>query len=227
MRSLKTETGSGDNPYSAPFRRDRLLQKVLIANRGEIARRFCFALREAGIPSVAVATDLDRQQSWVDAADEVVWLGAADQYTSIDAILSAARRSGANAIYPGYGFLSENPDFAAAVESETNMIFMGPPAIVMRRVGHKLDARELAQKHGVPVFAGSPSLPPGLDAEDCRRAAERAASETGYPVILKLNAGGGGKGMEIVHAPAELPAAIESIRCRQDICCVRTECCTI
>lgn len=203
---------AGFAAFTTPRRWPNRLQKVLVANRGEIARRFFFALREAGIASVAVVTDPDRDQSWTDSADEVVLIGDGNNYTSIPAILAAARSSGANAIYPGYGFLSENPDFPAAIESIPGMIFMGPPASVMRRVGHKLDARELARVHQVPIFAGSDSFLPELPAADCLAAVIDAAESVGYPVILKLNAGGGGKGMEIVHAAEQLPDAIESIR---------------
>ena len=198
--------------YATPRRRPSRLQKVLVANRGEIARRFFFALREAGIASVAVVTDPDRDQSWADSADEVVLIGDGTNYSSIPAILAAARRCGANAIYPGYGFLSENPEFPAAIEAAPGLLFMGPSAAVMRRVGHKLDARALAQAHEVPVFAGSASFPPELSLHDCRQAVREAAARVGYPVILKLNAGGGGKGMEIVHDADALPDAIESIR---------------
>lgn len=191
------------------------LRKVLVANRGEIARRFFFALREAGIASVAIVTEPDREQSWSDAADEVVFIGDGDQYTSIPAVLSAARSSGANAIYPGYGFLSENPELPAAIEeanATSDLIFMGPPAEVMRRVGHKLDARALARAHGVPIFEGSDSFAPDQELDDCIVAVREAAAAVGFPVILKLNAGGGGKGMEIVEAPEALPEAVESIR---------------
>ncbi|MCR9144599.1 MAG: hypothetical protein NXI24_20340 [bacterium] len=191
----------------------RRLQKVLVANRGEIARRWFLALREAGIESVAVVTDPDRDQSWSDGADEVVLIGAGENYTNIASILAAARSSGANAIYPGYGFLSENPDFPAAIEEgEPDLIFMGPPASVMRRVGHKLDARALAREHQVPIFEGSDSFGPEQSMQECLTGVRAAAEAIGYPVILKLNAGGGGKGMEIVSEAAELPAAVESVR---------------
>jgi acetyl/propionyl-CoA carboxylase alpha subunit/acetyl-CoA carboxylase carboxyltransferase component len=191
-----------------PVRRPGKLQKVLIANRGEIAKRFFLSLKEEGIRSVAVVTDPDKGQTWYEMADEVVMIGSAMNYTHIPTIIGAAILTGANAIYPGYGFLSENPDFVEAIHlasqlSETEIIFMGPDASIMRRVGNKLDARMLAKEYGVPLFEGSENI------SDINHA-KKEASRIGYPVIVKLNAGGGGKGMQAVFNETELAAAIES-----------------
>ncbi|TGK08767.1 carbamoyl-phosphate synthase subunit L [Leptospira fletcheri] len=189
-------------------KRQGKLQKVLVANRGEIAKRFFFALHEEGIRSIAVVADKDRGQSWFEFADEVVYIGEAKNYASIPVICAALLESGANAIYPGYGFLSENYEFVEMLSEvqtfyEREIVFMGPKASVMRKVGNKLDARHLANQNGVPLFLGSGSIG-GI--EEALREAERI----GYPIILKLDAGGGGKGMLVVRNPAELAPAIES-----------------
>lgn len=193
-----------------PARRSGKLQKVLIANRGEIAKRFFLSLKEEGIRSVAVVTDPDKGQTWYEMADEVVMIGGSLNYTHIPSIIGAAILTGANAIYPGYGFLSENPDFVEAIHlvseqglSETPIAFMGPDASIMRRVGNKLDARKLAKEYGVPLFEGTENI---SDVDQ----AKKEAARIGYPVIVKLNAGGGGKGMQAVFTEAELAGAIES-----------------
>ena len=190
--------------------RTGVLQKVLVANRGEIAKRFFQALHEEGIPSVAIVTAPDAGQSWYEFADEVIYLGEATNYTHIPTVITAAILASANAIYPGYGFLSENPEFvermeAVAAHYKRQLIFMGPPARVMRKVGNKLDARNLAKLNQVPVFEGSEAI------RDLEHGA-REAGRIGYPVLVKLDAGGGGKGMTPVFAEAELAAAIESSR---------------
>jgi len=188
--------------------RNGVLQKVLIANRGEIAKRFFLSLREEGIPSVAIVTDVDLGQSWYEFADEFVRIGDVSNYTNIDLVVSAAIFSKSNAIYPGYGFLSENPIFVKRIKefsqfSETGLIFMGPDDSVMERVGEKLAARALAKQNGVPLFEGSESI------RDLTHAKEIAA-QIGYPVIVKLSSGGGGKGMMPVFQESELFFAIES-----------------
>lgn len=198
---------------TTPPRRSHTLQKVLIANRGEIAKRFFLSLKEEGIRSVAVVTDPDKGQTWYEMADEVVMIGGSANYTAIPGIIGAALLTGANAIYPGYGFLSENPDFVEAIHLANRVLkgeliddpilFMGPDSTIMRRVGNKLDARKLAKEFGVPLFEGTE------DISDIPHA-EREASRVGYPVIVKLNAGGGGKGMQAVFKQDELAAAIES-----------------
>ncbi len=197
------------------------LRKVLVANRGEIAKRFFFALREEGIASVAVAVEGDRAQSWLSHADEVISLGEdPGGYTNIPLILAAMLKSNANALYPGYGFLSENPDFVEALERTARthnreLYFMGPSAEIMRRVGNKLDARELAKREQLPLFEGSDAFS-FADSGDASAeqivAVQQAAERIGYPVICKLNAGGGGKGMVVANDPAELVAAIPGVR---------------
>ncbi|MFN3604957.1 MAG: carboxyl transferase domain-containing protein [Leptonema sp. (in: bacteria)] len=184
------------------------LQKVLIANRGEIAKRFFLSLREEGIPSVAIVTDPDRGQSWYETTDEVLFIGNVLNYVNIPCVIAAAIVSNSNAIYPGYGFLSENPDFVEAIKLASEyfkkeIIFMGPDSSVMKKVGNKLDARNLAKKYGVPLFLGSEQI---HSLEEAYKEAERI----GYPVIVKLNAGGGGKGMQAVFKKEDLEKAIDS-----------------
>jgi acetyl/propionyl-CoA carboxylase alpha subunit len=199
-----------DRPRPPVRERSHQLQKVLVANRGEIAKRFFFVLREEGIPSVAVVTDPDRKQSWYEFADEVVYIGDGRNYANIPVLLAAVLLSKANAVYPGYGFLSESHEFVEAIAELSrsqgrDIVFLGPAADVMRRVGNKLDARRLAKAHGVPVFEGTDLL---HDLDHARHEAARI----GYPVMLKLNAGGGGKGMVAVHNEADLAPAYESAR---------------
>jgi len=172
---------------------------VLIANRGEIARRIIRACREAEIRSIAVYSDADRDALHVQEADVALHIGptpALESYLSIDKILDAAERSGAEAIHPGYGFLSERSEFARRV-TEAGLVFIGPRADVMEVMGRKDRAREIAEKVGVPVT-------PRFDAADVPAGA--------YPVIVKAAAGGGGKGMRIVPSADELEAAIASAR---------------
>jgi acetyl/propionyl-CoA carboxylase alpha subunit/acetyl-CoA carboxylase carboxyltransferase component len=210
--NLTHHTGSGKGPAAGEAQKKRAhkLQKVLIDNRGEIAKRFFFALHEEGIPSVAVVTDVDRGQSWYEFADEVVYIGAETHYTNIPLIIAAAHLTGANAIYAGYGFLSENARFVKAIDTlnhltSHNIIFMGPTYEVMQVMGDKVSARALARKHDVPMFEGS--LPFRYDDRD---KVSETAEKIGYPVIVKLSAGGGGKGMSIVYKSEDLAGAIES-----------------
>jgi acetyl-CoA carboxylase biotin carboxylase subunit len=182
------------------------LRKVLVANRGEIAVRILRACRDAGLASVAVYSDPDRDWPHVSAADEAYPLGgvsASDTYLSIDKLLEIARRSGADSVHPGYGFLAENPDLVEACHG-AGLTFIGPPAEAMRRLGSKTAARQTMQQAGVPVVPGS--LEPLPSAE----AVAAVASEIGYPLALKAVAGGGGKGMRVVRDPAELEAAFRS-----------------
>ncbi len=186
------------------------LQKVLIANRGEIAKRFFLSLREEGIPSISIVTDPDRGQTWYETSDEVVFIGNSLNYINIPCVIAAAIVSNANAIYPGYGFLSENPDFVDAIKIASEyykkeIIFMGPDSSIMRKVGNKLDARNLAKKYGVPLFSGSDQI-------HSLEEAYQEAKKIGYPVIVKLNAGGGGKGMQAVFKEEDLEKAIESCK---------------
>jgi len=181
-----------------------MFRKVLIANRGEIAVRIIRALREANIRSVAVFSDADRDALHVRMADEAEHIGPAPSsasYLSMERILNAAKKHGADAIHPGYGFLSENPDFASACET-AGMVFIGPPPDAIRRLGSKTAARVLAKQVGVPVVPGSEQA-----ATDIAQA-RRLARELGYPVLLKAAAGGGGKGMRRVEAENELEPSI-------------------
>jgi acetyl-CoA carboxylase biotin carboxylase subunit len=184
----------------------RGIQKVLIANRGEIALRVIRACREMGIATVAVYSDADRAALYVSMADEAFRLGpapATESYLRGDLVLDAARRAGADAIHPGYGFLSENAEFAEACE-RAGVVFIGPPASAMRTLGSKTRARQAADAVGMPRVPGSVT---GLASVE---EAVRVAGEIGYPVMLKAAAGGGGKGMRAVAAPAEMEAAFRA-----------------
>jgi 3-methylcrotonyl-CoA carboxylase alpha subunit len=186
----------------APFK------KILIANRGEIAVRVIRACRELGIESVAVYSDADARALHVTLANHAVRIGpapAAQSYLSIDAIVSAAKASGADAIHPGYGFLSENQDFAAACTAN-GMTFIGPPAEVIATMGSKVAARELARKAGAPVVPGE------TPREQSDTAIADAARRVGFPVLLKPSEGGGGIGMKAVRGEAELLTAIPQAR---------------
>ncbi len=179
------------------------MKKVLIANRGEIALRVIRACREMGLATVALYSDVDRSALHVLHADEAYRLGpapATESYLRGDLILDIARRSGADAIHPGYGFLSENADFAETCEA-ARVTFIGPPASAMRALGSKTRARQAADAAQMPRVPGSVK---GLASVD---EAARVASEIGYPVMLKAAAGGGGKGMRAVTHPDDLPSA--------------------
>jgi acetyl-CoA carboxylase biotin carboxylase subunit len=181
-----------------------MFSKVLIANRGEIAVRLMRGLRELDIRGVAVYSDADRGALHVRMADEAAHIGpapSAESYLNTDRILDAARKHGVEAIHPGYGFLSENADFAAACEA-AGFVFIGPPADAIRKLGSKTRARVLAKKASAPVVPGSEE--PAANLERARA----VAHELGYPVLLKAAAGGGGKGMRLVNAESELEAAI-------------------
>ena len=174
-----------------------------MANRGEIALRVIRTCRELGIATVAVYSDIDRASPHVRAADEAYPIGqapAAASYLQMDRIIAVAKRSGCDALHPGYGFLSENPDFADAVEA-AGVVFIGPPGRVQRALGEKTSARRLAARAGVPVALGT--MEPIQNEAEARAVAERV----GYPVLLKPAAGGGGKGMRVVRAAAELAGA--------------------
>jgi acetyl-CoA carboxylase biotin carboxylase subunit len=182
------------------------LQKVLIANRGEIALRIVRACQELGIRSVAVYSDADAQAPHVRAADEAVLIGpaaASESYLRGDHLIQVAREVGADAIHPGYGFLAEREWFAKAV-CEAGLIWIGPPAEAIAAMGSKTAARTLAIAAGTPVVPGTTE--PLRDAEEARR----LAGEFGYPVLLKAAAGGGGRGMRVVHGPDEVEAALGS-----------------
>ena len=185
-----------------------MLKKILIANRGEIAVRVLRTCRAMGLPTVAVYSDADRTARHVRLADEAVHIGpssATESYLSIDRILDAARQTGADAIHPGYGFLSENAAFAEACAA-SRVKFIGPSANAMALMGSKTRSRQIMQKAGVPVVPGTTALLGSL-AE-----AERAADEIGFPIMLKASGGGGGKGMRLVRVRDELASAYEQAR---------------
>jgi acetyl-CoA carboxylase biotin carboxylase subunit len=181
-----------------------LFNKILVANRGEIAVRVIRACREMSIPSVAIFSDVDRAALHVRKADEAYHVGppAPNQsYLNIERIVEIAKRCGADAVHPGYGFLSENASFAEACAA-AGLKFIGPGASAMKLMGSKIRARQAMQAAGVPFVPGSAR---GLDLQ----AARETAAQLGYPVMLKASAGGGGKGMRLVRNAAELPAAFE------------------
>jgi acetyl-CoA carboxylase biotin carboxylase subunit len=185
-----------------------LFRKILIANRGEIAVRVIRACRELGIRSVAVYSDADRRALHVRYADEAFRVGPApsvESYLRIDRIVDAARRSGAEAVHPGYGFLAENPDFARACE-DAGLVFIGPSPAAMELLGSKTAARQLVMSAGLPVVPGTERSVESL--EELRA----VASRIGFPLMLKASAGGGGKGMRLVHNPAELESAYRNAR---------------
>ncbi|MDQ6635661.1 MAG: acetyl-CoA carboxylase biotin carboxylase subunit [Gemmatimonadota bacterium] len=183
-----------------------MFKKILIANRGEIALRVIRACRELGVKSVAVYSEADARAPHVREADEAVLIGPApssESYLKGDAIIAAARKTGAEAIHPGYGFLAEREWFARAVR-EAGLVFIGPPAEAIAAMGSKTAARELAIKAGTPVVPGT--ITALRDAEEAATVAETF----GYPVLLKAAAGGGGKGMRVVHKREDLASALES-----------------
>jgi acetyl-CoA carboxylase biotin carboxylase subunit len=185
-----------------------LVTRVLVANRGEIALRIIRACHEEGLEAVAVYSEADRLAPHVRAANSAVLLGAApaaESYLNIPKLIAAARDSGCQAVHPGYGFLSERAAFADAC-TQADLVFVGPPAAAIRAMGDKTEARRRMQAAGVPVVPGTAAAL--RDANDARREAQRL----GYPVLLKAAAGGGGKGMRLVKAEAEVESAFQSAR---------------
>jgi acetyl/propionyl-CoA carboxylase alpha subunit len=184
-----------------------MFDKVLIANRGEIALRIIRGCRDLGVRTVAVHSDADRAAAFVLLADESVEIGpapSAQSYLVIDRIIDAARSTGAQAIHPGYGFLSENQQFARAC-ADNGIVFVGPPADAMAAMGEKVPARARMRESGVPVVPGSDALG---DLEE----SVAAATRIGYPVLIKASAGGGGIGMRVARDEHELRAAYDSAR---------------
>lgn len=184
-----------------------MLKKVLVANRGEIAVRILRACRELGLKTVAVYSDVDRSALHVRYADESYLIGPAslrESYLSIERIVETAKRSGADAVHPGYGFLAENAAFVRACR-EAGLTFIGPSPEVIELMGNKIAARQTMQAAGIPVAPGTVL---GLSDEGLKAAARRI----GYPLLVKAAAGGGGKGMRVVSSAAELPQAIAAAR---------------
>jgi acetyl-CoA carboxylase biotin carboxylase subunit len=185
-----------------------MFDTILIANRGEIALRVLRACRELGISTVAVHSTADRDSAVVRLADRSVQIGpppARQSYLNAAAVLEAAKQTGAQAIHPGYGFLSEDADFAEACEA-AGITFVGPPPEVMARLGDKTSARAAMTEAGLPLLPGS--IEPLTSAD----AAKRLADEIGYPVIVKAAAGGGGRGMSIVHSAADFARTYQQTR---------------
>lgn len=183
-----------------------MFKKILVANRGEIARRIMSTCREMGIATVAVYSDVDSRAAHVLSADEAVLIGGPEpsaSYLNMDAIIDAARQTGSDAIHPGYGFLSENADFARRCEQES-ITFIGPPSQVIQSLGDKITARTIMEKGGVPIA-------PGMT-RPCRDLDELAteAEKIGYPILIKASAGGGGKGIRVVRQPPDLAEAFAS-----------------
>src|ERR1700687_5892887 len=183
-----------------------MFKKILIANRGEIALRVIYACKELGVKTVAVYSEADENSLHVRYADEDVCIGparSADSYLNVPAVISAAEITGADAIHPGYGFLSESASLAEVCEA-CHIRFIGPSPQVIRLMGDKSRARRVMKKAGVPVLPGSDGP---IDNED---KALKLAKEIGFPVIVKATAGGGGRGMRVVRNAADLPLAVKT-----------------
>lgn len=183
-----------------------MINKILVANRGEIAVRVIRACRELGIPSVAVYSEADRKSLHVQMADEAYEIGPpppSESYLNIPKIIDIAKKAGANAIHPGYGFLAENWQFAKACEDE-GIIFIGSNQVAMRLLGNKVESRREMGKAGIPVIPGMKSSSREMDLF------KNEAKKIGYPVLIKAAGGGGGKGMRIVRNPDELVPSLES-----------------
>ncbi|TVS09232.1 MAG: biotin/lipoyl-binding protein [Gammaproteobacteria bacterium] len=184
-----------------------MIRSLLIANRGEIAVRIMATARRLGIRSIAVFSDADRDAMHVAMADDAVRIGPAaarESYLDQQAVIDAARRSGAEAVHPGYGFLAENADFAAACEA-SGLRFVGPPPEAIRIMGAKDAARQRMQAAGVPVV-------PGADGDELNADPLAAAADVGYPLLIKASAGGGGKGMRVVRDPADFESALAAVK---------------
>jgi acetyl/propionyl-CoA carboxylase alpha subunit len=200
-----------ESPRDTEAVRDRhavMIKRLLIANRGEIAVRIIAACRELGIESVAAYSDADATAAHVRAADGAVRLGPAvpaESYLSIQAVLNAAREAGAQAIHPGYGFLSENAAFASACE-QAGLLFVGPPSRVIARIGAKIEARRIARGAGVAVVPGE------TPADQSDDGLMEAVKRVGLPAVIKASAGGGGRGMRHARMAADVPDAVRAAR---------------
>ena len=186
-----------------------MFKKILIANRGEIALRIQRACRELGVKAVMVYSEADREAKYIKMADEAVCIGPAPSalsYLNMPAIISAAEVTDAEAIHPGYGFLSENADFAERVE-KSGFKFIGPSPESIRLMGDKVSAKQTMLKAGVPCVPGSEGALPADPAF-----IKRVAKQIGYPVIIKASGGGGGRGMRVVHTEAALLNAVQTTK---------------
>ncbi|MEK7292614.1 MAG: biotin carboxylase N-terminal domain-containing protein, partial [Actinomycetota bacterium] len=185
-----------------------MLKKILIANRGEIAVRVIRTAREMGIATVAVYSELDRDALHVRMADEAFALGgqtAAESYLNTEAILDAIRRSGADGVHPGYGFFSENADFAAAV-TDMGVTFIGPPPAAIVEMGDKVSSRKAALRGGAPIVPGTTEF--AISADEIRE----FGNTNGWPIAIKAAFGGGGRGMKVAHDAEQVAEAMESAR---------------
>ncbi|MBP5555002.1 MAG: acetyl-CoA carboxylase biotin carboxylase subunit [Lachnospiraceae bacterium] len=184
-----------------------MFSRILIANRGEVAVRIIRACKEMGIETVAVYSEADKDALHAEMADMSYCIGGPlvkDSYLNIDALITVARKTGAEAVHPGYGMLSENPEFAAACE-EAGLVFIGPSSQVMEKMGQKEVARSIAEKCGVPVASGSRILKDAADAKE-------QARKIGLPVILKARAGGGGKGIRIIRSEDDIENGFSQVQ---------------
>ena len=180
-----------------------MFKKILVANRGEIAVRIIRACKELNIPTVAIHSDVDKDSMHVRLADESICVGShkpQNSYLNIGAIMSAADVTGADAIHPGYGFLSENYHFAEIV-TKSKIKFIGPSAEIMKKMGDKIEAKRTAKKLGLPIIEGSEGNVNSFEE------AKKISSRIGYPILIKAAAGGGGKGMKVAKNPGELNEA--------------------
>ena len=185
-----------------------MFKRILIANRGEIALRIIRACRELGVETVCVHSQADAGGTWLEQADRAVCIGpgpSKDSYLRIDRIIAAAELTHADAIHPGYGFLSENSHFAEVVR-DSGFTFIGPSPEAMNLLGDKVNCKRMAKQSGTPIFPGTDG---GI--EDLEEAV-KVAAEIGYPVIVKAAGGGGGRGMRIARDEAELRAGVDSAR---------------
>jgi len=189
---------------------NRSIKKILIANRGEIVLRVMRTVREMGLESVVVYEKPDVDEHFIRMADEAILIGDGPRkdYLDIERMIWAARKSGADAIHPGIGFLAENMDFSEACE-KAGILFIGPTADVIRNTGNKIAARELMEKAGIPVIPGTKALPHGSAAV---KEAQAFGREHGYPIMLKSTLGGGGRGIRKVRSEAELVGRLLRVR---------------
>ncbi len=186
----------------------KAIRRILIANRGEIAVRIIQTIRKMGLTSIVVYSDADRNSPAVQLADESIHLGGSEpsqSYLNVPAIIEACKRTGADAVHPGYGFLSENESFARAIE-ENGITFIGPSPETIASMGNKVEARRIMEAHGVPVVPGNNDLP------DDPNSIRTIANDIGYPLLVKARSGGGGRGMRLIQSEKELLEGIESAR---------------
>ena len=181
-----------------------MFKKILVANRGEIAVRIIRACKELNIPSVAVHSDVDKDSMHVRLADESLCIGShkpQNSYLNIGALMSAVDVTGADAVHPGYGFLSENSHFAEIV-TKSKIKFIGPSAEIMKKMGDKIEAKKTAKKLGLPIIEGSEGNVNSFEE------AKKVSSRIGYPILIKASAGGGGKGMKLVNNEKQLESSL-------------------